>query len=75
MADTEPNGCSISPLRSGCGRYSLVISTHAHTEVVQLLVAAGANVAAKNAQGKSVRQLADQCRSTAVIAALTPSAV
>ena len=48
---------------------------YTHTEVVRLLVAAGANVAAKNAQGKSVRQLADQCRSTAVIAALTTSAV
>ncbi len=46
-----------------------------HTEVVRLLVAAGANVAAKNSHGKSVRQLADQSRSTAVIAALTPSAV
>ena len=46
-----------------------------HTEVVRLLVAAGANVAAKNAMGRTVRQLADQSRSTAVIAALTPSAV
>lgn len=46
-----------------------------HAEVVRLLVAAGANVAAKNSLGKTVRQLADQSRSTAVLAALSSSAV
>jgi hypothetical protein len=67
-----------SPVAQQLKQFAQAMGTHPCIE--QLLQVtrrsvAGANVAAKNAQGKSVRQLADQCRSTAVIAALTPSAV
>ena len=67
-----------SPVAQQLKQFAQAMGTHPCIE--QLLQVtrrsvAGANVAAKNAQGKSVRQLADQCRSTAVIAALTTSAV
>ncbi len=69
-------GAAVDPVSTMDGDTPLHRAAAAgHTEVVRLLVTAGANVAAKNSHGKSVRQLADLSRSTAVIAALTPSAV